>query len=177
MVDLISDFVNMNLSDIKDFISNSDTQAAFNLAMFQLMEQYYKKRLNLNIIIPKTKEEILRDKTWYKKIIDYIPFVKSKKTYENVDLFNDYITTDALDYAITEVPIENQFLNEVGSCKEEESLGNKISLCVQSVEESLDTLGSSLDEKYKLVKELEDKIDLQEKAIFMLFEDEPIFVV
>ena len=102
-------------------------------------------------------------------------------TYENVDLFSDYITTDALDYAITETPIENQFLNEVGTCKEEESLANKIEMCVKHIEESLDSLGSSLDDKYAFLKDLEDKIALQEKVLAIMNtsdeDDDAIFVV
>jgi hypothetical protein len=171
-------FNNTNLNDIHDFFSNSDTQASFNSAIFMLSKEFYRNRLSVNIIIPKTKEEILNDHTWYKRISNLIPFAKSKRLYENVDLFNDYITTDALDYAITETPIENQFLNEVGTCKEEESLANKIQLCVSNVEESLDSLGSSLENKYALIRELEDKITLQEKALDIITgDDQLIFVV
>jgi hypothetical protein len=178
MVSLIDDMINTNLTDIHEFFSNSDTQASFNSAMFSLAKEYYKNRLSVNIIVPKTKEEILKDQTWYKKIASLIPFAKSKKLYENVDLFTDYITTDALDYAITETPIENQFLNEVGTCREEGSLAEKVQLCVTNVEESLDSLGSSLEDKYALIHELESKIALQEKAIEILNGDEElIFVV
>lgn len=178
MASLINDIINTNFNDIQEFLSNSDTQAAFNSAMFMLSKEYYKNRLNVNIVIPKTKEEILNDQTWYKKIANLIPFARSKKLYENVGLFEDYITTDALDYAITETPIENQYLNEVGTCKEEESLANKVQLAVENVEESLHSLGSSLEEKYALIRELEDKITLQEKALEIMGQDEDlIFVV
>ena len=161
----LSDLVNLDLTKMRKFLTNSDTQASFNTAMFTLAKEFYKNRLNVNIIVPKTEEEVLHDQTWYQKIASYIPLIRSTKTYEDVDLFNDYITTDALDYAITETPIENQFLNEVGTCREEESLANKIQLSVANIEESLDSLGSSLEEKYALVKELETKIAYQEKAL------------
>jgi hypothetical protein len=148
------------------FLSNSDIQATFNMRMFEVLQEFYKKRLDVNIILPKTKEENKKGVlAWVKNALSHVPFTPSEKKYENIDLFNDYITTDALDYAITEVPIENQFLKELGSCDEEESLANKILLCMKDTEKNFSLLGSTLDQKYKLLEELERKLLMQKAVI------------
>jgi hypothetical protein len=156
-------------------------QASLNLRMFEVLQEFYKNRLDVNIILPKTKDESKKGIfSWVKTAVSKIPLVSSTKLYENVDLFNDYITTDALDYAITEVPIENQFLAELGGCDEEESLAKKILLCIKDTKKNYALLGSSLEEKYKLIDELERKLLMQDAVIGTQKrddDDEEIFVV
>lgn len=163
-----------NVTDVVKFLSDSDIQASINLRMFEIIQEFYKKRLDVNIILPKTKEESKKTglASWVKSALSYVPFVSSDKTYENIDLFNDYLTTDALDYAITEVSIENQFLKEIGGCNEEESLANKLLICIKDTKKKYTLLGSSLEEKYKLLDELEKKIALQQRVINFKGRDE-----
>lgn len=170
-----------DVSEVVGFLSDSDAHALLNMRMFELLQEFYKNRLDVNIILPKTKQQSKKGLlSWINQAISKIPFVASNKTYENVDLFHDYLTTDALDYAITEVPIESQFLKEIGECNEEESVAKKLLLCIKDVKKNYSLLGSSLEEKYKLLEELEQKLVMQDAYIMKKDnedEDETIFVV
>lgn len=156
-------------TDIKG-LSDSDTQEAINALLFDQTMRYYKNRMD--IIIPKVPQKTSK---WminnFFKAVKMKVYDSFKEDYkadlmndvDSMEYFGDFITTDVLDAAITEVPIETQLLKEE-TCGELKGINNRI---VDELNEfmRLDTELGSTVQKRILKKELEDKIRAQEEIL------------
>ena len=196
-MNLITDVEYKNLNIL---LSDNKSQEFFNDVMRGITKKFYKERLNVNIIIPSANKG--GEKTVSSKIITKAKQIGSKakqmgikvlsfenpfgresakesvQEYEDISLFNDYITTDALDFAITEVSLEEQFMKEVEECGESEGLLDKVYNKITELDIQLENMGSSLENKYEIIKDLKDKIAKQELVIEKVFDiDEDIFVI
>lgn len=160
---------NTDYKNIAKLVTDSDTQAQVNIEIMAILKKFYKDRLN--IIIPKTHKEAIKEESgFFKKILKKIPVVSNivggkDSEYQHISLFNDNITTDALDFAITEVPLEIQFLKDVGKCSESESLQEKIYSKIEELSVTIDDMGSSIEDKYLIMSELKNKISRQEAIL------------
>lgn len=170
--DTLNLMTDIDYKKINTLLSDSKSQEFFNDVMRELTKNFYKERLDVNIIVPSAKAS---KKTFYDNLKN---FISPSQQYEEISLFNDYITTDALDLAITEVSLEEQFMKEVDGCGESEGLLDKIYNKITELDIQLENMGSSLENKYEIIKELKDKIAKQEVVIEKISDtDEFIFVI
>lgn len=166
--DLLQEFKEEDIVKMANFLSDSQAHAEYNAHLLRNLQKISKQRLDLNIVIPQNGQP--HTKGYFAKIVSSLahfqyPSQVVDDTFEHISLFNDYMTTDALDYAVTSVPIEMQFIQGQGQCNEEESLARKILLSMNEVNQGMDLLGSTLEQKYDLLQELETKIALQNRAL------------
>jgi len=167
-------FDDIGLTMYKDIegISSSETGESLNALLFDGTMRYYKDRLDISIVIPELPQKPTRG-----MIGNFFKSVKTK-VYDSfngesaVNILNDtdstkyvgdFITTDVLDSAITEIPIETQLLKEE-TCSELSGINSRIIDELKEFMKMDEELGSTL-RKRKIKDDLEDKIKAQEEIL------------
>lgn len=170
-------FDDIGLSMYKDVqgISSSETGDTLNALLFDGTMRYYKERLDVSIVIPE-----LPQKPTQGMITNFFKSVKTKvyDSYkgdstvnilddtDSIKYFGDFITTDVLDAAITEIPIETQLLKEE-TCSELSGINSRIVDELKEFMKMDEELGSTL-QKRQIKEELEEKIKAQDEIISII---------
>ena len=84
-----------------------------------------------------------------------------------ISYFNDYITTDTLDDAITEIPIEMQLLKEE-NCGESKNLNSSVISELKDLLEEDQKIDTSISHKINVKKQLESQIEAQIEILVKL---------
>ncbi|MDD4930617.1 MAG: hypothetical protein PHG66_00490 [Candidatus Colwellbacteria bacterium] len=167
----------IGLSTYRDLqgISDSETGDTLNALLFDQTMRYYKDRLDVSIIIPKLPTKPTRG-----MIMSFFGSIKTKvydsfnkdaavnilDDTDSTKYFGDFITTDVLDGAITEIPIETQLLKEE-TCSELSGINSRIVGELKEFMKMDEELGSTA-QKRKLKDELEEKIKAQEEILSII---------
>jgi hypothetical protein len=115
-------------------LGDTENQAAINGIIFDLVQKYYKKRLDMEIVIPKTGEKVNRSMVSkllfnLSKTVFNIFNMKYKedllKDFNEIEYIEAFTTTDMLDECITQVPIEHQLIKKEG-CNQAVNLNNQV---------------------------------------------------
>lgn len=156
-------------------VSNSETEETLNTLLFDQTMRYYKDRLDVSIVVPELPQKPTRGiianffKSVKTKVYDSFNKDSSVNILNDTDstkYFGDFITTDVLDSAITEIPIETQLLKEE-TCSELSGINNRIIDELKEFMKMDEELGST-SEKRRLKEELEEKIKSQEEIISII---------
>lgn len=156
-------------SDIKG-ISSTDNQETINTLLFESTMKYYKDKLGVSIVVPRLPLNKGVISSFFKAVKTRV-YDSFKGEYkidilndiDGIKYFGDFITTDALDSVITEIPIEVQLLKEE-TCSELGGINSRILDELKEFIKMDDELGDT-SKKREIKKELEEKIKSQEEIL------------
>jgi hypothetical protein len=162
----------LSLDDFKAIsdMYKKDQAQRINLLLFESSKKFYEQRLETKILLPKIKKVNTNIVNKFLKTI-YISnttfFNQNYKTdmikdFDDISYFSNFITTDTLDDAITEIPIETQLFKE-DNCEELENLNSNMLNLLKDLRKDGDSLQEELPKKEALVRDLEEKIKKQEE--------------
>ena len=162
----------LSLNEFKSIsdMYKKDPAQRINLLLFESSKRFYEQKLDTKILLPKIKKvntNIVNKflKTVYTSTTSlFNPNYKTDmlKDYDDMSYFNTYITTDTLDDAITEIPIEAQLFKDEG-CDELENLNSNMLNLLKDLRKDGDNLQDEIPRKEALIRDLEEKVKKQEE--------------
>jgi len=167
---LTNEFKISNYKDIKDIFTD-EQEELFGSILFDATQRYYKQKINSKIIIPQ-----LTNKTDQSTINKFFSGVKTRiwdlysagsppieiTKDEEISYFTDIISTDILDSAITEIPVEIQLL-QPETCDVVNNLNTNLVTELQDLYN--ESLKLKTEDKIKIRNELRKQLITQNEVL------------